>query len=77
MVQVASQGVVGTYPNGGFPAQAFYGVMGGLNSSAPSTAPTSSGTNTNPLNLGSSKYAVLGTVFILVFGGYFLWHKTY
>lgn len=71
---VQSVGVTGSYPNGGFPAQAFYGVMGTTQAASPTV---SGGSMNNPLGVGSSKTAILVTVLILVFGGYYLWHKTW
>ena len=69
-------GVIGGYPNGGFPAQAFYGVMGqpaGMSKGGPT-----SGSGSADINFfgTSSKVTVLATILILMFGGYFLWHFT-
>ena len=68
-------GVIGGYPNGGFPAQAFYGVMG--QPAGMSKGGTSNGGSSDINFFGtSSKVTVLATILILMFGGYFLWHFT-
>ncbi len=82
---IASVGIVGNYPNGGYPAQAYFGVMGhnvrGMGSpagaSARSVSDISPSSSSDPFALGTSDIAVLGTIAALVLGGYLLWHFTY
>lgn len=73
MNRVANVGVVGTYPNGGFPAQAFYGIQGFQLQQQP--APTGAATDGN-LNLFDQTTVVttVATIVILLVGGYALWH---
>lgn len=78
MTKVTSVGVVGGYPNGGFPAQAFYGVYGaGMSGSSASKASSSNAAPSSFSVFGASKWAVVITMIVLIFGGYILWHVSY
>ncbi len=75
-------GVVGTYPNGGFPSQAFYGVMGSPVATSTNMSSANSSSNGASLNFfasngGGSTLTVVATVLILALGSYALWHYSY
>lgn len=74
----ATVGIVGGYPNGGFPSQAFYGIMG-TPSGAQKAGPASASANAGNFNLftQASTVTVVGTILILMLGGYWLWHVSY
>lgn len=71
---LASVGVVGTYPMGGYPVQAWYAING---ASAPGAGQASPGSSPAAAGLPASGAGLAITLLILLIGAYLLWHFTY
>lgn len=69
--QISTVGVVGSYPNGGFPSQAFYGVQG-----FPTPAQAQGQSQMDVIPGKDTLVTTTATILALLVGGYILWHAT-